>query len=269
MSGEWSNGPGVGLRAGLLILLLQAAALQMPPAAAGDAPCIGDCNGDGVVTVNELITGVNIALGSVPLMACPAFDRDGDGMVAIGELIAGVSNLLYGCGVTPPTARPTATPSPTPVATATTAATDSPAPSSSDTATPTPTRTMKPTKTQTRTPTIPMSVCGGLVAPLPVLCNLTVIPNPVSRSGTIAFRFGLSDLNGDITRLCIQITCSPLEPQQTCTALVPTNRVINSIQTTTPASASPLPFGTCTAAMRASDAAGNLSNIITSTFQVQ
>ena len=272
MSGERRNGADVGLRLGLLVLLLHVGASALPPTAtAGDTACVGDCNGDGVVTVNELITGVNIALGSLPLSACPAFDREGDGMVAIGELIAGVSNLLYGCGVTPPTARPTATASATPVATATATpvATDTPTTSASDTATPTPTRTVKPTKTQTRTPTIPMSVCGGLVSPLPVMCNLTVIPNPVSRSGTIAFRFGLSDLNGDINRICISITCSPLEPQQTCIALVPTNRVINSIQTTTPASASPLPFGSCTAAMRASDAAGNLSNIINATFQVQ
>ena len=25
--------------------------------------CVGDCNGDGMVAINELITGVNIALG--------------------------------------------------------------------------------------------------------------------------------------------------------------------------------------------------------------
>ena len=27
--------------------------------------CIGDCNGDGTVTVDELITGVNMALGTI------------------------------------------------------------------------------------------------------------------------------------------------------------------------------------------------------------
>ena len=30
--------------------------------------CVGDCNGDGTVTINELITGVNIALGSAPVL---------------------------------------------------------------------------------------------------------------------------------------------------------------------------------------------------------
>ncbi|MBX3023741.1 hypothetical protein KF840_02415 [bacterium] len=273
MSGEPSNGSFAALRLGLIVLALQAVASPLPPTAeAGDAVCVGDCNRDRVVTVGELITGVNIALGSAPLDVCPAFDRDGgDGMVAIGELIAGVSNLLYGCGVAPPTAPPTATASATPVASATVTpvASATVTPAASDSPTPTPTRTTKPTTTATRTPTIPMSVCGGLVSPLPVLCNLTVLPNPVSRSGTIAFRFGVSDLNGDINRICIAITCAPLEPQQTCTALVPGNRLINSIQTTSPIAASPLPFGTCAAAVRASDAAGHLSNQITATFQVQ
>ena len=36
------------------------------------ATCPGDCNGDGVVTVPEVVTVVNIALGSLPLSACPA-----------------------------------------------------------------------------------------------------------------------------------------------------------------------------------------------------
>jgi hypothetical protein len=60
--------------------------------------CAGDCNGDGEVTINELITGVNIALGSQPVSACPAFDvSPTDGEVAINELIAAVNNALGGC----------------------------------------------------------------------------------------------------------------------------------------------------------------------------
>jgi hypothetical protein len=51
----------------------------------------GDCNGDGVVTINELILGVNIALGSLPLTECPAFDTNHDGRVTIEELIAAVN----------------------------------------------------------------------------------------------------------------------------------------------------------------------------------
>jgi hypothetical protein len=59
--------------------------------------CAGDCNRDGRVTVNELITGVNIALGNARLDGCPAFDRNGDGTISINELIAAVAAALSGC----------------------------------------------------------------------------------------------------------------------------------------------------------------------------
>ena len=59
--------------------------------------CVGDCNGDGMVLINELVLGVNIALGSTPVSACPAFDANGNGMVLINELISGVNNALAGC----------------------------------------------------------------------------------------------------------------------------------------------------------------------------
>lgn len=59
--------------------------------------CIGDCNGDGMVAINELILGVNIALGTTPLSSCPPFDANGDGMVGINELIAAVNSALNGC----------------------------------------------------------------------------------------------------------------------------------------------------------------------------
>jgi hypothetical protein len=62
------------------------------------AACRGDCNSDGMVTINELITGVNIALGNTAIEQCPSFDSDGDGNVAINELIAAVNNALNGCG---------------------------------------------------------------------------------------------------------------------------------------------------------------------------
>ena len=68
-------------------------AVPTPP-----ATCAGDCNGDGTVAINELITGVNIALGSAALTSCPAFDADDNGSVAINELIAAVNAALNGCG---------------------------------------------------------------------------------------------------------------------------------------------------------------------------
>ena len=63
----------------------------------GTTPCAGDCNGDRSVAINELITGVNIALGSAQVSSCPSFDVSGDGNVAINELIAAVNNALNGC----------------------------------------------------------------------------------------------------------------------------------------------------------------------------
>ncbi len=63
----------------------------------GGATCVGDCDGNGVVAVNELIRGVNINLENADLSTCPAMDANGDGSVAINELIQAVNNNLNGC----------------------------------------------------------------------------------------------------------------------------------------------------------------------------
>ncbi len=65
-------------------------------------PCAGDCDGDGGVAINELILGVNLALG-VGEGACAAIDADGDGAVQINELVGGVANALAGCRGEPAT----------------------------------------------------------------------------------------------------------------------------------------------------------------------
>ncbi len=78
------------------------------------AQCVGDCNGDGEVTINELILGVNIDLGDQPVSACEAF-ADSEGQVTMAQLILGVNNALYGCRATSPT--PTETPTETPTGT--------------------------------------------------------------------------------------------------------------------------------------------------------
>src|SRR5438552_905639 len=59
--------------------------------------CAGDCNGDGVVSIDELVTGVNIALGNDQLVACPSFDANGDGSVTIDEILSAVDALLNRC----------------------------------------------------------------------------------------------------------------------------------------------------------------------------
>jgi hypothetical protein len=59
--------------------------------------CVGDCNGDQRVTVDELVVAVNAALGSSPVAACPMGDANHDGQVSVDELVAGVQNALGGC----------------------------------------------------------------------------------------------------------------------------------------------------------------------------
>jgi hypothetical protein len=59
--------------------------------------CVGDCDGNGMVAINELTLGVNIVLDLQPVDACPAFANAG-GMVDIAQLVGGVTNALNGCG---------------------------------------------------------------------------------------------------------------------------------------------------------------------------
>jgi hypothetical protein len=61
------------------------------------APCAGDCNGDGQVTVDEILTMVNIALGNTPVTACEAGDANHDGQITVDEILAAVNNALNGC----------------------------------------------------------------------------------------------------------------------------------------------------------------------------
>lgn len=60
------------------------------------AQCVGDCNGDGSVSISELILGVDIALGAVPISSCRAF-ATANGRVSVTQLVEGVANALDGC----------------------------------------------------------------------------------------------------------------------------------------------------------------------------
>jgi hypothetical protein len=55
---------------------------------------VGDCNRNGTVAIDELVRGVNIALGGAPVSECTPFDRVADGKVTIDELVRGVANAL-------------------------------------------------------------------------------------------------------------------------------------------------------------------------------
>ena len=87
--------------AGLLLLTL----VLLSPAASRAQQCVGDCDGDNAVTVDEIVTIVNIALGNRPLADCPAGDRTDDGVITVDEIVIALNFALDGC---PPT--PTATP---------------------------------------------------------------------------------------------------------------------------------------------------------------
>lgn len=59
--------------------------------------CEGDCDGNGAVTVDELIQGVNIALGQQAASSCRALDSDDSGEVQVDELVRAINRALDGC----------------------------------------------------------------------------------------------------------------------------------------------------------------------------
>jgi predicted acyl esterase len=92
-----------------LAVLLGGAPLQ------ARAACVGDCDGNGTVTVDELVLMVNIALGTASVDRCPAGDANGDDAVTVDEVISGVRSLEDGCpSVATPTPTATATNTPIP-----------------------------------------------------------------------------------------------------------------------------------------------------------
>jgi len=148
------------------VLALAILLVLAPPAVVAD--CAGDCNLDGAVTVDDVLTLVTIAIGDRPLAACPAGDGNDDAAITIDDILAAVANALNGCPLPPPTPTATPSPSPSPVATATASptptltATATTQPSASPTTTPpstwtptvTGTATPAPTLTATRSPTL-------------------------------------------------------------------------------------------------------------------
>jgi len=104
----WSRARAAAIRCAALICAAigVASAVATPTRA-----CVGDCNGDGVVVVSEVIQCVGIALGLAPAGICLAIQPNADGTVGISELVAAVNALLNGC---PATATPTVTATPRP-----------------------------------------------------------------------------------------------------------------------------------------------------------
>ncbi len=60
-------------------------------------PCVGDCNNNAHVTVDELLQGASIALGSLALTQCPAFDCNSNLDVTVDCLVKAERAALHGC----------------------------------------------------------------------------------------------------------------------------------------------------------------------------
>jgi hypothetical protein len=75
--------------------------------------CVGDCGKNGQVSVDEILTMVNIALGTESLAACEVGDAAGDSRITVDEILVAVNNALQGCPAIGPTRTP-APPTPTP-----------------------------------------------------------------------------------------------------------------------------------------------------------
>jgi hypothetical protein len=61
--------------------------------------CLGDCDGGGFVSIDELVRAVNIALGNDSVGVCTVVDFDRDGEVMIDELMKAVNVALTGCSL--------------------------------------------------------------------------------------------------------------------------------------------------------------------------
>jgi hypothetical protein len=61
--------------------------------------CLGDCNDDRSVAVNELVTLVNISLGALNLVACVPGNENADLQIAVNELVRAVNGALSGCPI--------------------------------------------------------------------------------------------------------------------------------------------------------------------------
>ena len=79
--------------------LVTAAACLVAGMATAQPSCSGDCDGDGKVIVAEILTGVNIALGTAVVDSCAGVDANADREVTVEELTAAVGDALVGCHV--------------------------------------------------------------------------------------------------------------------------------------------------------------------------
>lgn len=80
---------------GLVLLLFLVSLSERATAGSSRISCVGDCNGDGVVNINEIITGVDIALEGIA--TCPALECNSLPGVFVNCVILAANSALSGC----------------------------------------------------------------------------------------------------------------------------------------------------------------------------
>ena len=162
-------------------ILVSAVGLIAVASPAVDAACVGDCDGADGVMINEVVKTVSIFLGTDTLATCPNADRNGDGLVTIDEVVATVNSFL-----SDPLTCPMVTPAVNdPTATLTIGATDTPTPTQTVAATPTATLTMvtataTATLVPTATPTSTATPSATASATAPATPTFTATATPAA-----------------------------------------------------------------------------------------
>jgi hypothetical protein len=59
--------------------------------------CIGDCTGDGIVTIEDIVILINAAKTGGSAAACPNGDANGDSHITVDDILHALANALYGC----------------------------------------------------------------------------------------------------------------------------------------------------------------------------
>ncbi|MFN8627280.1 MAG: hypothetical protein U0587_15010 [Candidatus Binatia bacterium] len=92
--------------------------------------CTGDCGDSGVVTIDNILTMIDIGLGKKPIVECLAGDKSQDFKITVDEILTAIPNALNGCPALP-TPTPTSPPqAATPTVTVTAPPQTSPGPGS-------------------------------------------------------------------------------------------------------------------------------------------
>src|SRR5262245_6085080 len=99
---HFRSGPGARRRRVLIVALGLISALLVagsgaPARAQACSPCIGDCNFDRQIVVTELVSLVDIALGTKPTSECPSGDENHNRSIEVNELQKAVVYALVGC----------------------------------------------------------------------------------------------------------------------------------------------------------------------------